>query len=273
LGSDLFSQIVRDDLLESGIGISGIETAEGSSPVVVALIGPEGQRTFVSARGPASGRVHSTAYSGLLKEAAMVHISGYSFQDSGSRATALGLMSQAHHRGIAVSLDPSPLFAENHDPDGGWLDGIGFFFPNLQEATSLTGVPDPEDAIGALRDLGVETVAVTMGADGCLVNDGQRVLYIPAFGEFAVTDTTGAGDAFAGGFLAVTMAGGTTRQACLVGNFAAARVISQPGGHAATPSVRELQRFAERISDPQMQEAARLLEVAGASHPSSRGGK
>lgn len=272
LGNDLFSKIVRDDLVGHGIGISGIEVSEGPSAVVVALIGPTGQRTFVSARGPASERVPPTAYLPLLAGAAAVHISGYSLQDPGSRTTALDLMEQARRRGIAISLDPSPLFAENFARDAGWLDGVGFFFPNLHEATAITGAADPEKAAETLRGWGVETVAVTMGADGCLVDDGQGVQCIPAFEQFQVADTTGAGDAFAGGFLAVIMAGGTTRLASLVGNYAAARVISQPGGHTATPSVGDLQRFAEGLADPELQEAARLLEVAGGNPPSARSG-
>lgn len=272
LGDDTLSRIVRDDLVGHGIGISGIEVTEGASPVVVVLIGPGGERTLVSARGPASGRVPPSAYLSLLDGAAVVHISGYSLQDPDSRATALDLMSQARRRGIAISLDPSPLFAENFVPDGGRLDGVGFFFPNQHEAAAITGLADPEGAAEALRGLGVGTVAITLEADGCLVNDGGGSRCIPAFREFPVADTTGAGDAFAGGFLAVTVAGGTTRQACLVGNFAAARVISQPGGRVGTPSVRDLRRFAEEMAHPQLRKAARLLEAAGGDLPSGRDG-
>ena len=87
VGNDLFSHLLTEDLDKHGIGSSAVENTEGPSSLVVALIDPRGQRTFVSARGPASGRIPPEVYLPLLDEASMVHLSGYSFQDPGSRLT------------------------------------------------------------------------------------------------------------------------------------------------------------------------------------------
>ena len=200
VGDDLFSDLLIGGLERNGVGTSAVERTEGPSPLVVALIDPSGQRSMVSARGPAGGRIPAGIYMPLLDEASMVHLSGYSFQDPGSRSVALHLLEEARLRGITVSLDPSPLFAENYRTESGWLEGIGYLFPNLHEATAITGRSSPEEAARALRGLGAEAVAVTMGADGCVVLDDSGLVRIPAIREFPVVDTTGAGDGFAGGF-------------------------------------------------------------------------
>ena len=271
VGDDLFSDILTADLERHGVGTSAVETIEGPSPLVVALIDPGGQRSFISSRGPAGGRIPPEVYLSQLAEAEMVHLSGYSFQDQGSRSTALHLLEEARLRGIALSLDPSPLFAEGYRRELGWLEGVDYFFPNLHEATAITGRTSPEEAARALRSLGAKTVVVTMGANGCLVLDESGPVRIPAIGEFPVVDTTGAGDGFAGGFLAVILAGGAPAQAGRVGTLVAARIIAERGGHTGSPSVDELGDMARLIGDEHLQKAAELLSATartGTADPS-----
>jgi len=239
-----------------------VETTEGPSPLVVALIDPDGQRSFISSRGPAGGHIPPEVYLSQLAGAEMVHLSGYSFQDQDSRSTALHLLEEARLRGIAVSLDPSPLFAEDYRRELGWLEGIDYLFPNLHEATAITGRSSPEEAARALRSLGAKTVVVTMGANGCLVLDEGGPVRIPAIGALPVVDTTGAGDGFAGGFLAVILAGGAPAQAGRVGTLVAARIIAERGGHTGCPSLDELADIARRLGDQHLQKAAELLRGA-----------
>ena len=270
IGDDLFAQVIVDDLLSHGVGTSGLQVANGPSALVVALIDPHGQRTFISARGPASGRIPDDIYIPLLDEATLVHVSGYAFQDRQSRSTALHLLEQARRRGLSTSVDPSPLFAEHYHPDSGWLDGVDYLFPNTHEATAITGIASPQDAANALRSLGASAVVVTMGADGCLLNDEDGVAHFPAVTEYPVVDTTGAGDGFAGGFLAVTLSGGTPRQGCRVGNLVAALVIAEAGGHSAVPSPGQLRKAADQLGDPQLDRAIEVLAKPGSQTGSGR---
>ena len=270
IGDDLFGQVIVDDLLSNGVGTSGIEVAEGPSALVVALIDPRGQRTFISARGPACARIPADLYIPLLDDATLVHVSGYAFQDRGSRSTALHLLDQAHRRGVPTSVDPSPLLAEHYDPDSDWLRGVDYLFPNAHEATAMTGIASPHGAAEVLRSLGARAVVVTMGADGCLLNAENGVAHFPAVREFPVVDTTGAGDGFAGGFVAVIHSGGTPRQGCRVGNLVAARVIAEAGGHTAVPSPMELKSMADGLGDTRLQGAIEILTGSGPERGSSR---
>jgi len=259
VGDDLFAQIVTDDLLRHQVGTRGLEVAKGSTAVVVALIDTTGQRTFVSARGVACGRTPANVYLPLLDRASTVHVSGYSFQDHGSRATAFHLLEESRRRQISTSFDPSPLFAEHFDPGAGWLDGIDYLFPNAHEASAISSMDSTESAAQALRSLGARAVVVTMGSDGCLLSDDSGVAHFPAIEEFAVVDSTGAGDAFAGGFLAVMMSGGSHRQACRVANLVASHAIAKAGGHTAAPSPDELMRLAEHLGDSGLKQAVEVL--------------
>lgn len=264
-GDDLFSDLLTGDLERHGVGTAAVERTEGPSPLVVALIDPLGQRSFVSSRGLAAEPIPPEIYLPRLGEAGMVHLSGYSFQDPGSRSVALHLLKEARQYEITVSLDPSPLFAQNYRTESGWLEGIDFLFPNLHEATAITGRSSPEDAARVLRGLGAKTVVVTMGVNGCLVLDDSGATHIPAIREFPVVDTTGAGDGFAGGFLAVTLAGGAPAQAARVGTLVAALIISERGGHTASPSLDELADLARSLGNEDLQEATELLSGAARS--------
>ena len=99
VGNDLFTDLITEDLVRHGVGISGVQITQGPSALVVALIDPSGQRTFVSSRGTTRGAVAPDAYLPLLEEASMVHLIGYCFQDPGSRSTALHLRDEAPEQG------------------------------------------------------------------------------------------------------------------------------------------------------------------------------
>ena len=94
-----------------------------------------------------------------------------------------------------------------------------------------------------------------------VLDDGDPVR-LPAITAFPVVDTTGAGDGFAGGFLAVTLAGGTPVQAAMVGTLVAARIISERGGHTGSPSLDELGDLARSLGDGDLQEAVEVLSGA-----------
>ncbi len=94
------------------------------------------------------------------------------------------------------------------------------FLPSLAEAEELTGRTEPADIAAALLDLGISTVALKMGEQGCYVRTVETELRLPAY-SVEVVDGTGAGDAFVAGFLLGTLRGWdlehTARLACAVG--------------------------------------------------------
>jgi sugar/nucleoside kinase (ribokinase family) len=95
------------------------------------------------------------------------------------------------------------------DAQNRWLELIGpylpyvdYMVPSLSEARAITGRDEPAEIAYSLIEMGAGTVAIKMGAEGCLVMSGDGLPHrFPAY-EVDVVDATGAGDAFAAGFIA-----------------------------------------------------------------------
>jgi sugar/nucleoside kinase (ribokinase family) len=188
------------------------------------LIEPGGERTMAPDAG-ANDALELPA--DALLEADHLHVAGYALLRDGSRAAARSAMEGASKAGIGVSVDPSS--SALLDPS--FLDraaGAGLLLPNASEAHALTGDSDPEAAARSLAERFGEVV-VTLGPGGALWTDGQSVLRATAEPVDQVVDSTGAGDAFAAGFLHARVSGASTAAALAAGCKLAARAVRGPG--------------------------------------------
>ncbi|WP_120339027.1 carbohydrate kinase family protein [Cryobacterium soli] len=102
------------------------------------------------------------------------------------------------------------------------------FLPSEIEATTLAGTTDLQAAARLFQDLGPTTVVIKRAEAGSLVLDGDVVTEVPSDRVQAV-DSTGAGDAFCGGFAAVHLASGDAVAAAVAGSRAARIAISTLG--------------------------------------------
>jgi sugar/nucleoside kinase (ribokinase family) len=105
---------------------------------------------------------------------------------------------------------------------------LEFFMCNAFEAYRLTDEDDPKRAARALQARGAPNVIVKLGEKGCWVEGVAFSGAVPA-PKVDVVDTTGAGDAFAAGFIAALVRGADLEAACRAGNQAGARVVGQFG--------------------------------------------
>lgn len=144
--------------------------------------------------------------------------------------TAVGeVMSKARAAGLTTSLDTA------WDAKGRWMEDIrpglpytDLLFVNDSEAKMLTGSDDPRIAVRVFRELGAKDVVVKVGPLGCIVFVGDEDFEVPGF-PVKAKDTTGAGDCFAGGFLASLHRGFNYVQAARVGNAVGAMNVEQLG--------------------------------------------
>jgi sugar/nucleoside kinase (ribokinase family) len=109
---------------------------------------------------------------------------------------------------------------------------LDYFTSNDQEAARLTGENDFRAAAHVLRARGARNVIVKLGSQGCYVLGSAFNGIIPAT-KVNVIDTTGAGDAFAAGFIAGLAGGRTLSEACQAGNQAGAKICTRLGAIAA----------------------------------------
>ncbi|WP_442812711.1 carbohydrate kinase family protein [Streptomyces sp. NBC_01343] len=214
-----------------------IDPAEPTG-TVVALVGKDAERTFLTDSGAALRLSPADWAPSLLDGAAHLHLSGYLFFADSSRELALVALRAARARGVPVSVDPASAgFLAGLGPER-FLDavaGIGVLLPNEDEARLLAGLPEPAGPAGAARAAAelsrrVPLVVVTRGVAGALVAEGGRVTAEVSAESAEAVDSTGAGDAFTGGFLAARLAGAAPAEAARAGCRAAARAVTRLGG-------------------------------------------
>jgi ribokinase len=157
-------------------------------------------------------------------------------------ATARRGLEFARRHGVPTILNPAPAMAL----DAAIYPLCDYLTPNETEAASLTGLPvttldEARAAAEVLAARGVGTVVLTLGEKGALVHgQGQSVL-VPSFPVARVVDTTGAGDAFTGGFAVALAEGMAPVAAARFGCATAALSVQRPGTAGAMPKRPEIE--------------------------------
>jgi len=174
-----------------------------------------------------------------IRSARILHLSGISQAISDSACdAAFRAIAIAREAGVAVSYDtnlrlrlwPAARAAAVIHAAIGMAD---IALPSLEDARALTGLSAP-DAVADFYLRLCPLVVLKCGAAGCLVATRERRLRIPPH-RVAAVDATGAGDAFAGAFLARTLAGEDPFAAARYANAAAALATTGYGAVAPIP--------------------------------------
>lgn len=220
VGDDALGRQALDDLRAAGVDLAVTVDPERPTGTCVVLVDGTGERTMLPSAGANAG---SLAVPELLDD--HLHVSGYALFHDASREAVRA----AVRRSRTVSVDAAsaaPLRA--YGPDR-FLNDIGpvLLFANAAEAAVFAGSRDPE---GAVRQLGQRCgeAVVKHGADGAWWSDGRDVVHVAA-PVTAVVDSTGAGDAFAAGFLAARRAGAAVDDALAAGHALAVRTLGRAG--------------------------------------------
>jgi ribokinase len=153
----------------------------------------------------------------------------------------------AHKAGVRTVLNPAPAQALGDD----LLALCDVVTPNETETEELTGVKvDSPEAARAAADAflarGVRAAVVTLGARGALYHDAERSVLVPAISAGPVVETTGAGDAFNGGFAAALARGLDPVEAVRFGCAVAGVSVTRPGTAPSMPRLAEVEALLGR---------------------------
>lgn len=222
------------ELIAAGVRPRLVVDPEAATGTVICLVdtGASAERTFLTDSG-ASLRLDAGDWSdALLDGVVRLHLSGYLLFSEPSRALVAAAMESARARGVQVSLDPASagfLVELGVDRFLALVEGVDVLLPSRDEACLLTGLPDPADATAKLSRH-VPLVVTKQGAEGALVaRSGTVHAHVPAE-PAEPRDTTGAGDAFTGAFLATLLTGAGPEEAAREGCRAGARAVERVGG-------------------------------------------
>jgi ribokinase len=227
IGADERGRAAEAELRAAGVETRLAVDASASTGTCVVLVGPDGERSMVPDPGANDRLGKGDVPDSLFAAGGHLHLTGYSLVREGSRGAASGAIALAAAAGMGVSVDPSSaaLLSPGFLDD---LDGVGLLMPNAEEAAVLAGEADPERAALALAER-VPEVVVTLGAEGALWTDGAALIREPTVEGGSILDTTGAGDAFAAGFLVARRSGADPEEALRAGCRLAARAVRTPG--------------------------------------------
>lgn len=128
-----------------------------------------------------------------------------------------------------------------------------YLTPNESEAAGLTeqpvaGVEDAERAADALLARGVRNVVVTLGAQGALAKNSHTAEHVPAIDAGPVVETTGAGDAFNGGFAIALSESLDLVPAVRFGCAVAGISVTRPGTAPSMPKRAEVDALLKKYS-------------------------
>ncbi|MFY9331859.1 MAG: sugar kinase [Candidatus Nanopelagicales bacterium] len=215
-GEDSLGSIATSHLQSLGVECRVSVDPQRATGTCVVMVTSDGERTMMPDPGANAFLAPADLPEGDFKAGWHLHVSGYTLLKSGSRMAGLAALDLAKRRGMTCSVDVSssaPLLEVGVDPFLEWSSGTNVCFANHEEAELITGHDDPNQAIAALLPH-FDTVVVKLGPHGAVAGrrDGQHST-TPAV-NLDVVDTTGAGDAFAAGFL-IGWTAGQSLQDCL----------------------------------------------------------
>jgi ribokinase len=230
-GDDLAGRSALAQLRAEGVGTHVAIDPVRATGTVVVIVEPTGERTMLPDRAANAALAPADLPVDELRAATHLHLSGYTLLDPGSRAAGLVALEHAREAGVSVSVDPAsaaPIAATGPRAFLDWVANADMLLPNLEEAVVLTGARKPEAAAWGLAR-GGRDVVITLGASGALWSDGEQVVRAAAADAPAPVDSTGAGDAFAAGWLAARLGGDEPAEALAAANEYAASTLRQAG--------------------------------------------
>ena len=161
---------------------------------------------------------------------------------------AVDALTRAHGAGATTIFNPAPAAKV---PEEIWVS-CSYVTPNETEVSELTGLPvgsldDARRAGDRLLQLGAGAALITLGEAGALLHTRESSEQIPAICDGDVVDTTGAGDAFNGGFAAALAEGRSPRDAAVFGSITAGIAVTRHGTAGAMPTRAEIDAVLAKV--------------------------
>ncbi len=239
VGRDAAGRALVGAVRADGVQVRVSRVAGARTGRIGVVVMPDGERSFVADRGAADQLAPADLRGAWFARADALHLPVYSLVGEPLGLTGRRAVILAREAGAVVSVDLAsigPLLAHGRRAAHAMIEEVApdLLFATAAEAEALSGGPDVE----GLLDL-APTAVVKRGSKGAtvLAREGEsRLRFEIATAHLAVTDTTGAGDAFDAGFLvgwfAARAAGrslpAALQRATLAGHRAAARQLSTP---------------------------------------------
>ena len=234
IGRDRFGAVAHENMRAEAVVAHFVETDAHLTGSVAVFVDHTGERSMVSGRGADFYLLPSELSREVLTTAQHLHLTAWSFFVDPPRSAAREAARLAARSGATISFDPGSFQMIGEMGVDSFLQhttdlGVHVLLPNFEEGQMLTGHDQPEAIAARLAELyGGALIVLKLDAQGALVYQAGQSTHIPPATNNLV-DATGAGDSFAGSFLAQWLRGVNPVEAAQFATSVAAWVIEHLG--------------------------------------------
>ncbi len=264
VGSDMHGKFLFDTLKNEGICTDGVVTDDKCFTTLAFVnLDEKGERSFSFARKPGADTQldESEVRFDIIEQSRIFHVGSLSLTDEPCGRATFAALKFAKEKGLIISYDPNyraPLWESEEKATEGMksiLEYVDIIKVSDEETRLLTGFEDIIKASEELLNMGIKTVIVTLGEKGALVRTKDGYVYSEAEKVKAI-DTTGAGDAFMGGFLYKVAKSGKreftleeVKKFADFGNCVAGYNVQHRGAMCAMPYATQMQKEEYRVQN------------------------
>ena len=225
--------ILRDFEAEK-VSTDGMVVRKGHTSAIAYcwIDGPTGKRSVAWTRGTLTELTADEVNLELVRQAKILHLDGH------NPAAALIAAKEARKHNIPVCLDAGTL----RDGVRELLPYVTILIASEAFARLYTGENELEKAIFKLREIGAEVTGITMGKEGSMMLDGDKIVRCPAF-RIEPVDTTGAGDVYHAGFGVRYLETHDLMECMRFASAVSAIKCLQLGGRAGIPNRAQVDEF------------------------------
>jgi fructokinase len=260
IGADMHGDFLRDTLNAQGVCTTGlVQDSNVFTTLAFVELSESGERSFSFSRKPGADTClkEEELNEDIIKKAKIFHFGSLSLTNEPARSATFSAAQTAKLAGSIISYDPNyrELLWNNREEAiermRSVLSLVDIIKISDEETELITGKKSPEEASKILIDIGISCVVITLGANGALIRTKTFFAQVKGI-DCAVVDTTGAGDAFWGGFLYKLVQSETRPQELTeavaieflkFANKVAALCIQKRGAIPAMPYLKDVMRL------------------------------
>ena len=244
VGNDRLGEFLINNLKKNNINTEFINKVNNSTSMVLVTKSKETPLPIFY-RSADYNLEYNEDIGSILKNSKIVHFSCCPISQKKSRKVIEKVIEEARKNNVLIGFDPNyheMIWEEGHDGIEYIKNLIGkldIIKPSEVDAERIFGPDTPENHVDKFIQCGAKLVIMTLGKDGAIVSNGTETIKFKTLAT-EVVDTTGAGDAFWGGFYTALTSNYPLKEALNIGFATSAFKLKNVGAIAELPSIEEL---------------------------------
>ncbi|MBT5185941.1 MAG: adenosine kinase [Kordiimonadaceae bacterium] len=229
---DQLGAVFKHDIKSLGTSFTSVAATDGPATAhCLVLVTPDAERTMCTYLGACVNLTTDDIDEDVVSNSNIIYLEGYLWDPEPAKAAFRKAIDIAHKAGNKVAFSLSDSFCvDRHRAEFLELakNDIDILFANEDEVKMLYSTDDLDQAVKQVQQ-DCDIAAITCSAKGCIVISKDEIVNVAGNQVALLKDTTGAGDAFAAGFLHALSNGKSLAECGALGNLIASEVITHIG--------------------------------------------